>query len=304
MESDSPWLRVLTPQVSGPQTAQIGYEIDTRLAPAGSSAQATLTVHANGGQKRTLRVRVHLAGLKPSLWRRFAQPAITCTLAFFLIRLALVPVMDLYGRGAAANEALVKITPELSAGDRPLLLWGNWLKLNWVRVYLDPKPDVLDPLLGAATPATLERTREFRDAYTGFLLRVVAGLTWWVGAVLGVVLLWRRGSMGDAPWGLIAGAGAGIAASATIGSIVMIGDLVPHFLWQLTLQSDGDQWLRLPLWSLLAVVWWTLLGFVLGIGLTMLGPLGRPVLAPLQGLVSGGLRMVGLRRQADFFAPL
>jgi hypothetical protein len=304
VESDSPWLRVLTPQVSGPQTAQIGYEIDTRLAPAGSAAQAALTVWANGGQKLTLRVRVHLAGLKPSLWRRFAQPVITCTLAFFLIRLALVPVMDLYGRGAAANEALVKVTPELSAGDRPSLLWGNWLKLNWVRVYLDPKPDVLDPLLGAATPASLERTREFRDAFTGFLLRVVVGLTWWVGAVLGVLVLWRRGSMADAPWGLIAGAGAGIAASATIGSIVMIGDLAPHFLWQGTLQSDGDQWLRLPLWSLLAVAWWTLLGFLLGIGLTMLGPLGRPVLAPLQGLVSGGLRLVGLRRLADFFAPL
>jgi hypothetical protein len=223
-------------------------------------------------------------------------------LVFFLIRLALVPVMDLYGRGAAANEALVKITE--GASDRPSLLWGNWLKLNWARVYLDPKPDVLDDLLGEATPANLDRTREFRDAFTGYLLRIVAGLTWWVGAVLGVLVLWRRGSMADAPWGLIAGAGAGIAASATIGSLVMIGDLVPHWLWRMTLQSDGDQLLRLPVWSVLVVVWWTLLGFLVGIGLTLLGPLGRSVLAPLQGLLSGGLRMFGLRRLADFFAPL
>jgi hypothetical protein len=304
VESDAPWLRVLTPQVSGPQQAQIGYEIDSRFVPAGSGAQATLTVLANGGQRLALRVRVQVAGLKPSLLRRFAQPVITCTLAFLLIRLALVPVMDLYGRGAAAQEALVKITPELSAPERPSLQWGNWLQLNWMRVYLDPKPDVLDALLGPANPANLERTREFRDAFTGYLLRTVVGLTWWVGAVLGVMVLWRRGSMADAPWGLIAGAGAGIAASATIGSLVMIGDLGPHLLWQLTLHTEGDQLLRLPVWVLLTMVWWTLLGFLLGIGLTMLGPLGRPFLAPLQGLVSGGLRLVGLRRLADFFAPL
>jgi hypothetical protein len=303
VESDSPWLRVLTPQVSGPQQAQIGYEIDTRQAPAGQAALGTLTVHANGGQKLTLQVRAHVVGVTPSLARRFLQPVITCTLAFFLIRLALLPVMDFYGRGVAANEALVKVTADGGEG-RPSMMWGNWLRLNWARVYLDPKPDVLDPVLGEANAASVDRAREFRDAFTGYLLRIIVGLTWWVGAVLGVLVLWRSGSMGDAPWGLIAGGATGIAASATLGSVVMIGDLVPHLLWQMTLQSDGDQLVRLPVWGLMTLAWWTLLGLLAGVGLTLLGPIGRAVLAPLQGLVSGGLRLFGLRRLADFFAPL
>ena len=304
VESDSPWLRVLTPQVSGPQRAEIGYEIDSRRAPVGGATQANLTVQANGGQTLTLRVRVQIQGNQPSLARRFVQPVILCTVAFLLMRLALVPIMDVYGRGAAANEALAKITADGKGAERPSLKWSNWLRLNWARIYLDPKPEVLTDILGPETPATLDRTREFRDAFTGYLLRIVVGFTWWMGAVLAVLVLVSAATWADAPWGLIAGAGAGIAASATIGSLVMIGDLVPHLLWQAALHRDGDRLLLLPLWSLLAVIWWTILGALVGIGLTLLGPLGRPVLAPLQGLLSGGLRLFGLRRLADFFAPL
>jgi hypothetical protein len=304
VESDAAWLRVLTPGVSGPQQAQIAYEIDTRLVPAGSNPVGSLTVVANGGQKLSLRVRIQVGGTRPSLARRFLQPVITCTLVFLLLRLALVPVMDLYGRGAAANAALAKVTPYLSADDRPSLSLGKWLQLNWVRIYFNPRPDVLDGVIGPAMPGTENRTREFRDTFTAHLLRVVVGTTWWLGAVLGVLVLWRRSSMMDAPWGLIAGAGAGIALSATIGSLVMIGDIVPHLLWQASLQSDGDQLVLLPVWSALAVVWWTILGVLLGVALTFMGPFGRPILAPVQGLISDLLRLVRLRRLGDFFAPI
>src|SRR5439155_5280995 len=132
----------------------------------------------------------------------------------------------------------------------------------------NPKPELLDGVLGPASPAEADRTREFRDSYTAFLLRTVVGWTWWLGAVLGVLVLWQRGNVLDAPWGLIAGAAAGIAGSATLGSLVMIGDMVPHLLWESTLQGSSGSLVMLPVWSLMAVVWWTFLGVIAGVVLT------------------------------------
>ena len=125
--------------------------------------------------------------------------------------------------------------------------------------------------------------------------------TWWIGAVLGVLVLWRRGGILDAPWGLIAGTAAGVAASATIGCVVMLGELGLHWLWE-TVSGSGSTVL-LPVWVLMAVGWWTFLGLVLGVVLAAIGPLGQPVAAPMQGLFAGAFRLAGLRRLADFFAP-
>src|SRR5207249_2288163 len=147
VESDAAWLRVLTPAVSGPQQAQIGYEIDSRYAPSGVPAVGTLTVSANGGQKLTLRVRLAVEGHKPPLTRRFVQPVIACTLAFLLIRLALVPVMDFYGRGAAANAALARVSPERLGEERPSMMWGGWLHLPWTQIDLNPQPELLQDVL-------------------------------------------------------------------------------------------------------------------------------------------------------------
>ena len=98
VESDAAWLKVLTPAVSGPQQAQIGYEIDARSAPAGQIVKAHLNFVANGGQKLTLRVLAQVEVQKVPVARRFLQPALVCALAFFLVRLALVPAIDFYGR--------------------------------------------------------------------------------------------------------------------------------------------------------------------------------------------------------------
>src|SRR5262249_41446291 len=62
VESDSPWLKVLTPQVAGPQQAAIAFEVDPRRAPRGRTAEGTLTVSANGGQNLIVRVRAQFAG--------------------------------------------------------------------------------------------------------------------------------------------------------------------------------------------------------------------------------------------------
>ena len=50
-----------------------------------------------------------------------------------------------------------------------------------------------------------------------------------------------------------------------------------------------------------AVVWWALVGAGLGLGLGMLGPLGRPVLQPMQAMLTGLCDLVGLRSASAYF---
>jgi hypothetical protein len=304
IESDAPWLQVLTPTVSGPQQAQILYEVQTRQMPASGSASANLTVHANSGQKLTLQVRVDLFGHKPTLARRLLQPVITCTLAMLLLRLALVPVVDLFGRGWATHLALERALPEVPAEQLPAVAWGGWLKLPWPRIWFDGRPEVLDDLLGPAPPIHVNRTRDFRDYFTGSLVLVVVLCTFWIVSLLGAILVWRRGSVLDAPWGLVAGTAGGLAIGATLGSAVLVLDLPLHLVWDWLLREHSGSFGYVLLWSALAVVWWTVLGAALGVALTFLGPVGRPFLFPFQFVLSGLFWMVGLRRLSEFFAPL
>jgi hypothetical protein len=307
VESDAAWLKVLTPAVSGPQQAQIGYEVASSALPAGGSATGTLTVLANGGQKLTLRVRVDVQGNQPSLGRRLLQPVITCTLLLLLLRMALVPVVDVFARGWATNTALARAMPEVPDSDQPSFSWGGWLKLPWPELMVSPQPGVFDEYLPKQYHAKKDskQIRDFRDYYTAYVLLVVIGCTFWLGTAVGVVVVCRRGSLFDAPWGFVAGTVGGLVVGATLGCVVLVLDLGPQLLWQLTSlrdQSGGVQWL--VVWSVLAVAWWTLLGVGLGVALTLLGPVGRPFLFPLQFVVSGLFWLVGLRRLSEFFAPL
>ena len=61
--SDSPWLKVLTPQVAGPKQAVVSFEVDTNLWNTGPSGDGKITLTANGGQKLTLKVHVDVQGL-------------------------------------------------------------------------------------------------------------------------------------------------------------------------------------------------------------------------------------------------
>src|SRR5439155_21176553 len=66
--SNSPWLKVITPQVAGPQHAAVGFEVVSNLWNQGPVGEGKLTVEANGGQKLTLRVIVEVQDL-PATFR-------------------------------------------------------------------------------------------------------------------------------------------------------------------------------------------------------------------------------------------
>jgi hypothetical protein len=321
VESDAPWIKVLTPQVSGPQQALIGFSIDARLAAPGRVNEGTLTAVANGGQQLALRIRLQSGVLRSSLSRRVLQPVLTCTLMLLLLRLAFFPVVDLYGRAAAASAGLDVALPPAVQNVRPSMAWGGWLNLPWRGIYFQGNPEILKDLArdwqkaklqsapAESEPAEIEFdakyfdcTRDFRDYFTSYILRLVIGCTWWIGAVLGVFALWRRGSFLDCPWGLVAGAAAGIAGSATLGIAVLALDLVPQIVWDFGLHGSGV--LRLPIWGVLVLTWWTLLGAGLGVLLSSTGPIGRLCLLPFQSLLSDVFLLVGLRKLSLYFAPL
>src|SRR5207253_8827129 len=58
IESDAPWLRVLSASVSGPQQATVTFEADARQLPAAANPEGRLDITANAGQKLTVRVRL------------------------------------------------------------------------------------------------------------------------------------------------------------------------------------------------------------------------------------------------------
>jgi hypothetical protein len=299
VESDAPWLRVLTPAVAGPQQAAVPFAVDPRLVPGGRSAEGTLQVTANSGQALTVRVRADVRGAPGPAGGRFLQPVVIAAVTLLLLRLALVPLVDLYARGAAVAAALGRAGMPEAAAARPV---GAWLQLPWARIFLGSEAAGVDLGLGPEA-AGASRTREFRDQFVSRFVGIVALWTWWVGAAGGVLLLLRRGgTLADLPWGLIAGAVAGVAAGATVACAVLLGDLVPSFVWCLPEGGVATGVGGVLLWIVLALICWTLLGAALGLVLGLAGPVGRGFLAPAQAALSGLCRLCGLRGAATYFA--
>src|SRR5262245_55248451 len=130
--SSAPWLKVLTPQVAGPQKAAIGLEIDTQAMP-GPNAESAVQVIANGGQKLTLRVAVEAQGVRAAAAPAWLKPILAAACVFFLLRLALLPVVDFGGRAAVVHHAAIKVG-QVPAPDSPVLRTAGWLQLPWTAI--------------------------------------------------------------------------------------------------------------------------------------------------------------------------
>jgi hypothetical protein len=178
-----------------------------------------------------------------------------------------------------------------------------------LRLFLVPPADLLARILmaepGPAPPGSLERWKTAatdEDSY----LKVFVLATWWIGGLVGlVVVAQRRGRWTDYFCGLIAGACAGLAASATLACVVSAVDLVPRELLSLltsSLTGGVSPWIATPLWLLLACVSWTLLGAALGLLLTLIGSQGSRFVDMLGSPLAWLLRLCGLNRLAEVFS--
>ncbi|MSU78251.1 MAG: hypothetical protein EXS16_09160 [Gemmataceae bacterium] len=342
IKSDCLWLKTPMPQVSGAQQAVVPIEIDTTQWTGGPIGEGRLTLTANGGQKFTVKVTVEVIGAPaekatpstimsaptiaskpapssaikagepppviaptvahlPADRARFMPAFLTMVLLCFMVRMALVPIVDWYGRDTVTIAAITKLGVQPTV-DSPFGEIGGWLNLPWLPILTGVDDKLSANTFQNGNNAELSMS-EFRHYFASYFIRWFVLRLWWVGAVFGVLLVLRGGGgMLDAPWGVIAGAGAGFAIAATLAAIFLIVEMIPHTLWHLTLGQRGGFGLLL-LWSVLAVLCWLGVGVVLGIVVPWFTLLRRVVINPIQGLIAGSLGLVGLRRFADYWTP-
>jgi hypothetical protein len=299
--SDAAWLRVLTPAVSGPQQAAIAIEVDARQLP-GRRAEGTLRVVANAGQTLTARVRVEAESSRAAAaGGGWLAPVCAVAIAFFLLRLILFIPADMHARPRATAEAFRQALAQGKVDglpeEHPASSYTGWLAVPWFNVFVGNGAALADMLPAGGTGT-------FRDTFVSDFLQSFVWWTFWLGTALWPLFLWRRGGgLTDMPFAIIAGTVVGIIATATLACLVLVGDLAPEFLWDITLRSSASPAL-LPVWLLLSLLCWAGLGALVGLGLQALGPLGKVALTPVQQGLAWLCRKCGLAGLADFCAPV
>jgi hypothetical protein len=313
---DQPWLRVTTPNVSGPQQTAISFEADSTLMGDGEVQEGLLQISANAGQRFLVRVRVEVrrprgyrpppapAPVAPSKRASVLKPppapirlepvanlaprryggrlvraaAIGAVLALLLRAVLFLPA-DLYARiMARAMEA-----PTATVARAPTASWNFW-QIGPMTEAAGDKPAVLDP---------------------GFLRQFVWA-TWWLGGVAGLILVWRHGGRWtDVACGAAAGAAAGVAGAATLGCGMVFLDGLPRLLLAMMGAASGSSlspWAATPLWFILAVGCWALLGAGAGFLLGAFGARGMRILTAAAAPLAWVMRMGGGSWMATFLS--
>jgi hypothetical protein len=262
-ESSAPWLRLAVPSVSGPQQATIGFEAHPSGLPEGV-AEAEVKLLANAGTRLRVKVRLDVRRPRQRTSRSSGAPTV-------------------WGRA-------------LLAGALAFLLY---------RIVLILPGDVVGRLFAPSPPpaGTLAAWLTVPGTEDGFLRRFVLSV-WWIGGVVGVILAWKRqGQVLDMLGGLVAGAAAGLAISATIGCLLILGDEIPRRVLAFLTRTDSSLTpvVATGLWLILACGWWLVLGLFLGLGTALLGLRGRKLLHALVGPVRGMCGLVGATEMVELF---
>ena len=326
---DRPWLRVLTPNVSGPQQTTIAFEVDSGLAPDGPVHEGLLEITANAGQRFYVRVRVEVR--RP---RGYRPPA--------------PPLRELTQPGSPTEPAPITMTP------RPVAVPAAPPTMTGDPFQFEPTPPPVVPhrprrsyggRLGRAVFAGAVLALLLRlvlllpaDFYARLLARPAGGppaagwdfwrlgpmgetvidpgfvrqfifATWWVGGVAGLFLVWRRGGRtADVACGVVAGAAAGAVGAATLACVLVLFDGLPRMILNLINAAAGPSaasaspWAATPLWIILALGSWTLMGGVAGLALGVMGARGGRVLTAAAAPLTWALRACGMGGMASYFA--
>jgi len=269
VESDVPWLNVLTPAVSGAQRADVVFEVDSTLVDPGIHEGHVLLL-ANAGQKLSLLVTFEVSPPYEPFTRRLLKPFFMGLILGCVYRLLLAGPADFYARLAAAPRDSSPAPGSLAA----------WLQ---------------SPIFGDSGRPRLEFVKSF----------VLA--SWWIGALVGAVLLWQRGSRrADVVSGAVAGAGAGLAGAATLACLLDVADALPraalHGLVSFMKTADGGStWLWTTLWLLLAVASWGLVFGTAAFLIKWAGRAGGRLLTSAAAPVVWLLQICGLKGLAELF---
>jgi hypothetical protein len=137
-DTDTPWLRVTTPSVSGPQQTQIAFEVDSTLMDSGDVHQGNVLLVANAGQKLAVRVHVQCNRPQEAFTRRLLRPFFVGAFLALLLRLLLTGPADLYARGWGQSATVAWSSPPwiYTAGSENSFLKLFILATWWAGVFL------------------------------------------------------------------------------------------------------------------------------------------------------------------------
>jgi hypothetical protein len=206
VESDRPWLTVLTPDVGGAQQAKIEFEVSGRELGNGRH-EGHLTIVANGGQKLTVTVAAEVRTVRVPASQRVFRYALIGALAGLLLRL-LASVPDLYARGLGSFGAWLLEPPEHYIQRFALVTaWlgvplGGWLLWRRSGVRDVPAGMLVGLVTGLAASVTLASVLIVLDRLVWWVVPLrVAGMAlvgWTVLGAAGGLILSALGSAGQA----------------------------------------------------------------------------------------------------------
>jgi hypothetical protein len=281
---DKPWLRVTTPNVSGPQQTAISFEVDSGLMPDGPVQDCMLHITANASQRFEVRIRVEVRrprGYRPpappphpapvAAPARAPQPA---TVAMAPRQAALQPPPPTITTGPFDFErepvTAPPTRPRASYGGRlaKAIVAGAVLALL-VRLFLLLPGDLYARLisravagpsaaaapappggwdfwrLGPMTAAVGDKPSAIDPVFLGQFIFA----TWWLGGVAGLVLVWRAGGRAtDVACGVVAGAAAGVVGAATAACLMVLFDGLPRLPLQILNATAGPSIASMSAW--------------------------------------------------------
>lgn len=256
--TDVHWIRVLTPEVSGPQQTEIQFEIDSSLMDPDQIYEGYLHLLANKGQQMAIRVVVDVRRPFEPFTRRLINKFFSLAILAFLYRLLLLVPADLYARRIQAK----------SQGEEfgTLAFWAE---------------------------ATIDKQ--------GVFLRSLVWVTWWIGPIFGAGLLWSRGGkFADVISGAVMGVMAGVIFMVTLGCVMNVIDAGPQELLSRFWNPETASGSWTGVWIVFVLIWWTLLGGVVGFVLSRCGKWGRRLISGFGQPIAGLLRGVGARGAANY----
>jgi hypothetical protein len=261
IDSDKPWLRVMTPSVSGPQQTQIAFEVDSTLMDAGGLHLGTLQITANAGQKLAVRVVVNCNRPHEPFTRRLLRPFFVGALLALLLRVLLIAPADLYARGwGQATGSAWSLPPWVyTTGAENHFLKQFILATWWIGIFL-----------GVAW--VWRRGGHLTDVFCGAVAGAFAGVL--AAGTLGCLLL-----VFDA----------------------VPGALLTNWTAKKPDAFAAAPALWMALWMAVASVCWALLGGSAGFLLSGLGQRGLSLLGAAAGPVAWLFRQFGLERASAFF---
>ncbi|MFM7151665.1 MAG: DUF5717 family protein [Gemmataceae bacterium] len=290
-ESNAPWLKILTPDVYGQGQTAIAFSVDSSRMPEDRLYEGNIRIIANAGQTFQVRVRADVLGNKKG--NPLSSPREQSLLSAEVLDAPIAKTGDAEGNGfrppvwntsLPLAPASVQPSAPVEWSTRQLMVWSI-LGCLFLRLLFVIPGDLLPRLFfpggqQSPTPGTLTSWSAVPSPEGSIIRWVSLALCWFLPLLALRSVRQRNGPPSDQVFALVAGCFGGLAFAATLCCVVVAGDSLPRFLLGLVpLGSQASPWIATPLWLLIALLAWMLIGACVGALLVLIRPLGRSLLS-------------------------